>query len=100
MPYYYLLIVDMFVFVFILVWAVFKDILSLKLGNLPLFSLCRFLKINENTIATILKESKEDFYISQALIMTSGCWIMSSFLKQSDQLLYKWRLISKHTQRF
>lgn len=79
MQYYYLLIVGMFVFVFILVWAVFKDILSLKLGNLPLIS---FLLLSENKqkhYSNNLEGKQEDFSVSQALLMTSGCGIMSCF---------------------
>lgn len=95
---YYLLIVDMFVFVFILVQAVFKDIPSLKFGNLPLFSLCCFLKRNKNTIATILKENKRIFIFTK---FAHDFRMLNNelFLKQSDELLYTWELNSKHIQR-
>lgn len=56
---YYHLIVDVFAFVFILVEAGgFQDVPRLELGNLPFLFLCCFQKINEDALATILKENR------------------------------------------
>lgn len=59
---YCLLIVDMFVFVFVLVEAVFKGIPCLKLGNLPFLVLCVFLT-NKLKHGGNNFEVKNDFYV-------------------------------------